>query len=326
MKSPAVILPVRNGQKLDANYEQIFSYLNARHATIHLLAINDHTHIIYSDSAALRAQQEQVHKMTQFLKFEMLDRLALSALEHFEQLTFEYHVETDPLNRAVAKLRDQLDDPMLIVDQRSIVGGNLQAADRPLQYLVSMLEMPIWIVGNTQAKSGDIAIAVDLPAHNQQIDQLNRALLATGGHFAGENQQPLHLIHCWQSSGEQFMRSWLQLTEIDVARYAKVERQQRECQLQEYLADNLNLTMQTTSHVLEGPAKDKIAHFCQQSTIGLLILGHSQNPYGPIGQVTAELIGNTHADVLILPHSHRDAFFDLPRQRALNAQSLQQLS
>ena len=125
------------------------------------------------------------------------------------------------------------------------------------------------------------------------------------------------------------MRSWLQLTEIDVARYAKVERQQRESQLQEYLADYNHDNVdhaQTQLHVIDGPANETIAQFCEQTAIGLLIIGHSQNPYGPIGLVTSELVGQNRSDMLILPQNNRANFTALPQTRFIDAAPLKQMS
>jgi len=302
MKSHHVILPIRKAQKLDANYARVFHYLNARQATVHLVVINDHTPIIYSDSAALRAQQQQVHKMTQFLKFEMLDRLAIDLQEIYPSLTFEYHVEIDPLNRVIAKLREQFDAQMLIVDQRCLQTTDLSAEDRAIQYLISMLEMPIWLVGSDSKEAGDVAIAVDLPAHNIQVDQLNRTLLFTGSHFATDLNAKAKLVHGWQASGEQFMRSWLQLTDIDVARYARIERQQRESQLQEYVAD-ARLTTNIQVQIVDGQADEVIAQFCEKSNIGLLVIGHSQNPYGPMGHVAADVVSNVNCDIVVMPQN-----------------------
>ena len=301
MKSHNVILPVRKAQKIDANYGQVFDYLNSRHATVHLVVINDHTPVVYSDSAALRAQQAQVHKMTQFLKYEMLDRMAISLQASYPNLSFEYHVEIEPLNRVIATLRERFDAQMLIVDQRCLDTQGLNADDRALQYVISMLEMPIWIVGSEQKRGCDVAIAVDLPAHNHQIDQLNRTLLVAGAHFAANSSAKMTLLHSWQPSGEHFMRSWLQLTEFDVARYARLEKQQREAQLQEYIADGPNTAANAKAHIVDGLADEGIVEFCQQSKIGLLVVGHNQNPHGPIGHTTASVVTQAACDVIVVP-------------------------
>jgi nucleotide-binding universal stress UspA family protein len=303
MKTFHAIMPISSNQQLDANYDSLFTYLNARHATIHLVMSNEKVPKIYDETAHLQSQQEQISRMGQYLKYEMLDQLAIKTQANYPMLTFEYHVSVEPLNRVVSELREQWDAQLMIVDQRSLDAYFEPSNHHALQYLVTALEMPIWSVSAENTHEGDIAVAIDLPANNHQLDQLNRLLLTTGAMVAQDQQRFVRLIHSWQLSGEQFMRQWLQLTDIDVARYTRVEKQQRQSYLDEYIRECEQTAPGFYSKIVEGEADQSILDFCQQEKCSLLVVGHNQNPYGPMGHVTAKLISDAGCDVLILPQT-----------------------
>jgi nucleotide-binding universal stress UspA family protein len=303
MKNFHAIMPISKNQRLDENYDTVLTYLNARQATIHLLMSNEQVPKIYDETAHLQSQQEQISRMSQYLKYETMDQMAGKVQQLYPMLSFEYHVSVEPLNRIVSEIRDEWDAQLMIIDQRSLDSYFEPNNNHALQYLVTLLEMPIWTVSAQSSNEGDVAVAIDLPANNHQLDQLNRLLLGTGAMVAQDQHRFVRLIHSWHLSGEQFMRQWLQLTDIDVARYTRVERQQRQSYLEEYIAECEQKAPGFYADIVDGEAEQSVLEFCKQEQCSLLVVGHNQNPYGPMGHVTAELISKASCDVLILPQT-----------------------
>jgi nucleotide-binding universal stress UspA family protein len=315
-----VILPVEHRKQVDGRYGVVLSFLEAREATIHLVSVNEQAPKIYDETAHLQTQQEQINKLTSYLKFEMLDGLAQDIEKQYPLLRFEYHVDIEPLPRVVSNIKDEFNAQFLLVDHDCLQKQKEDSYASTLQYLVTMTELPIWCVGDGQSEGDEVVIGVDLPAQNPQLDSLNRVLISAGANLAKQFESEAHIVHSWQLSSEQFLRQWLQLSDIDVARYSRVERQQREAQVIEYIDECDAKDTRFNIMVVEGSPEITLPNMCERKQAKLLVIGHNQNQYGPMGHITASTLETVKCDVLVLPQSvkahipfqSKDAYYQQP--------------
>lgn len=295
-----VVMPIDRLITVDSRFDTLFERLDAQFATVHFVSSVERVPAVYDDSAAMHAQQNQVRKMGLMLRYEMLDRLAQAFQNRYPGVHFEYHVDIEPVHKQVSRLSDHLPLQLLIVDQAMIVMDEDTEQVNAIQQLVSVTHLPIWSVGPSLNNSGDVMVAMDIPTHNHQHDVLNRSMIQIANQLVDTEKQDIQLAHSWQLTGEQFMRQWLQLTDIDVARFSRVEKQQRETRLLEYVDEAKAKNATFRIRVLEGAPEVTIRNVCQQS-VSLLIIGHNQNPYGPLGHVTANTLTSVECDTLVIP-------------------------
>ncbi len=126
-------------------------------------------------------------------------------------------------------------------------------------------------------------VAVDVPTQNLQLDHLNQSLIQAAAYFSDYFGNEIYLTHSWQLSNEEFMRKWLQLTDIDIARFGRVEKQQREANLVEYLDDIDDHSRRIHINVLEGSPTVAEPKMSERFNTRLLVIGNKQNPYGSMG-------------------------------------------
>jgi hypothetical protein len=229
-------------------------------------------------------------------------------------LLFEYHVDTESLNRQVSKLQDQFDFELLVADQDQLIASAQDGANSTLLHVLTLTTLPVWVVGNATDAEGDTLVAIDMPAHNLQHEHLNRSMVQVAYHLALEKGTDVHLAHCWQLSGQQFMRQWLKLTDIDVARFARVEKQQRESRLLEYIEQADATEAKFHIRVVEGAANIAIPSMCDVQNMRMLVIGHDQSPYGPMGHVTSEMLLSVNCDILVMPLASEAPFGLMARQ------------
>jgi hypothetical protein len=314
MKDFHVVFPVEGFVKVNERFESLLQTLAARQATIHLVCSVENLPAIYDDSAAMHSQQSQVQKMAMVLKYEMLDRIAQTMQARYPGLLFEYHVDTESLNRQVSKLQDQFDFELLVADQDQLIASAQDGANSTLLHVLTLTTLPVWVVGNATDAEGDTLVAIDMPAHNLQHEHLNRSMVQVAYHLALEKGTDVHLAHCWQLSGQQFMRQWLKLTDIDVARFARVEKQQRESRLLEYIEQADATEAKFHIRVVEGAANIAIPSMCDVQNMRMLVIGHDQSPYGPMGHVTSEMLLSVNCDILVMPLTSEAPFGLMARQ------------
>lgn len=308
MKSYHVIMPVEGYLEINERFDSVFNYLDRLDATVHLVTRCKTLPRVHQPSEELTRQQEQIAKMAGYLKFETLDKMAQGIQERFARINFKLHVSSDALPHSVANLHQEFDAQFLIIDQPYLHEDDNKAkleldANGEIKNLVAVTDLPIWCVGPNTSTEGDTLVALDLPAHNNQLDQLNRSLIETGILFAKNFHSELQVTHSWQLSSEQFMRQWLKLTDIDIARFSRTEKQQRESRILEYLNDANCRSIAVHIQVIEGAANVSLPNVCQAREPQLLVLGYNQNAYGPIGHVTHEVMQSVSCDTLVLPQT-----------------------
>ena len=303
MKDFQVLMPVEGFVKVTDRFDSLLQFLHSRRATIHLICRATAQMNIHADSAGLNTQQAQMQNMGIMLKHEMLDRMAQKMAAAFPDLTFVYHVVDKPLHDAVAALENDIEFHLLVIDQRQLPESS---AERPLgdfHHLLASTNIPIWSVGVDTATTGDTVVAIDLPVHNLQHEQLNRLMVHTAHQLAQDFGNTIRLTHCWQLATQDFMRRWLKLTDIDIARFARVEKQQREAHLLEYIEQcNANDAAFQIS-IVDGETSLVMPELCHGKQTRLLILGHDQNSYGSMGRTSISLLLKATSDVLILPYA-----------------------
>jgi nucleotide-binding universal stress UspA family protein len=303
MKDFHVMMPVAGFVKVTKRFDSLLNFLHERRATVHLTCRINTPLTIYDDSERLKSQQKQMHKMGIMLKHEMLDRIAQKFQSKYPALTFQYHVEDKSLNETVASLENAFDIQLLIVDQEQLIESSEDGDLGEFHHLLASTNIPIWSIGSHTDIKGETVVALDLPAHNLQHEQLNRLMVRTAHHLAIDFNNRVCLSHCWQLSTQEFMRRWLKLTDIDVARFARVEKQQRESHLIEYIEQTNAQEAEFKISIVEGDAKHVLPTLCRNQQTRLLIIGHDQNPYGSMGKTTVNILMKATCDTLILPYA-----------------------
>lgn len=301
MQNIHVVMPVNQALSIDARYDAALAYLVQKNATIHLVSVTHDLPIIYDETAHLRAQQEKVCRMTRLLKYETLDRLADSMTDRYPDLTFEYHVEADSFRRVIANLQHTFQIQCLLVDQRVLTSFLSREKNDALQYLVAITELPIWVVGPKATLGGDVLTALDLPLQNSNADRVNRLMIQTATHLQSNAFGDAHLVNCWTMPHFPDTNPNPAWDTHGHSHLLQAEQKLREERLFELIQDSV-LT-QGTLHiqVLEGAPEIAIPHQCEVLDIQLLVIGHNQKRFGPMGQTTADILTQIDCDALVIP-------------------------
>lgn len=148
MKAYHVMLPILGEPAFDAQYDALLTQLNERNATLHLIAQADSTLLVQEAERLNDRQREQISQLTVCLKCEALDRLAESLKAHYPRLEFEYHADTQSIDKSLITLSARLEPHAVIIDDRQMIdqaGSSMQAA---LHNLSTNWDLPVWHVGS----------------------------------------------------------------------------------------------------------------------------------------------------------------------------------
>lgn len=299
MKVPHVIFPVFSNQQITSKYDQVLSYLNQRHAVVHLVSAVQPMVKIYGDSKALISQQKQMQKMTQFLKYETLDRQAAEIQSRFPSLTFEFHVEQEPLVKTVRQVEFSCLAQLIVLDGELFEKPNEHYHE--VTELVSQVETAIWAVRNTEGQPSRVLTALDIPTNNIHADRDNRVIVSTAANIAEEAQSLLVMFHGWTRNHEQFLKKWLRLNDIDIARIARSDKQHRLSYLEEYAKETALPASQIRCEVTAVESTEDLVEACNEFKPSLIVTGFSSGSNRLLGQTTRKLVANSSADVLVIP-------------------------
>lgn len=313
MTAPNVVVPIFETPTFNDKYDQLFAFLNERKATVHLIVANAPKAVVHTESPALQAQQTQVLKMSHYLKYEMLDRLARGVQARFTNLTFEYHVKTEPLQDAVGQLMQKTGFDLLAVESKQLL--RTDSAGAALNRAITSADVPVWAVSEHTGSDGMVLSTLDIPAHNASADRLNRILVITASNIAEEQGAELLLLHGWMKEHEQFLKQWLRLNEMDIARVSKSDRKQRLSYLHEYALESGLTGSAVSCKVCTADSSGSLVEFCNQLKPQLVVAGITGQSYGATGSTTRQLLQEAHADVLLLPGSKQisSLFTALPK-------------
>ncbi|TCS37132.1 universal stress protein [Reinekea marinisedimentorum] len=301
MHDPNVIVPIFSSQPLDQQYDQAFAFLNARNATLHLVAVNNTPAVIHADSAELRDQQAQILKMAQYLKFETLDRMAVQVQQRFPCLRFEYHAGRELMVQQVQQLTHKLSADLLLLPAH-LAASDCAERDQAAS-LISQASVPVWAVSAAQPDSGMILGALDIPVNNRHADRFNRILVITASQLAAGQGVELLLLHGWMNGNEQFLKKWLRLNEMDIARISRADKQQRLSYLKDYAQAAELAGAAVRCQVSAAGSAEALAELCNQLSPQLVVAGISQHGSGTLGANAQQLLSKANADVLLIPEA-----------------------
>lgn len=144
MKDYNVVMPVGTDLTIDERYDAVLAHLDERKATLHMIAQADNSSLGLDRASLTAIQSEQVDRMAVCLKCEALDRFAQTIQARYPNLEFDFHADTQPLDRQLLSLNAHLEPHAVLVDSRTIPAGTGSPVQAALQSLVNGKDLPIW--------------------------------------------------------------------------------------------------------------------------------------------------------------------------------------
>lgn len=239
MKFTSVVLPITAGQRIDERYDAMLAVLNQHACTLHLLVVTDPLPIGDTLPPSLSQHSAQMQRLTMGLYHEALDAIIRKLGQRFFNLRFEVHIKQGDSVHAIQDLLKQVNGDLLLCDRKHKDRLTHGHDNNSLFYLLHRLAVPTLIIPETpRPLEGLVSIIDDAllqqPSTADQFVRFSQAL-------ATLLQGSLILEAAWRWQGEDFLRSWLNMNELDIARYAKTARQQFNSQLMSVVEDALAL-------------------------------------------------------------------------------------
>ncbi len=317
MNYPHVVFPIFDSQCISEKYDRVFSYLNRRKATVHMVAVPTAAAVVHFESPQLRTQQQHILKMTKYLKYETFDRLAQKLQHRFASLQFEFHVSHEPLVKTVNNIKDQWGVNMVILD--GIQLKKSYSNRKVLLDLISVVNSPLWLVNESLATRGEIIAALELPINNNKADRYNRVLVSTAATLAKDFHANLLLMHVWMRKQEEFLKKWLNLNDMDVARITRSEKQYKVDYLNEFARESGLVGDQIRCRVLSGDTEQDVVNQANNLSPYLVITGYSHSTTNTLGSTVVNMIHQSAADVLVVPNKLiLNELFTAEQQRVLD--------
>lgn len=261
------------------------------------LAKQQHGKLTLFCSLYKERQQPNITEMA-----EQLHQLLLAKINLVTPLAVNPHIIInwqEPAMQAIEALLEQQDISLIIKklqQQRSVLSWLVPDLQH---FLISRCELPVWLVKQTTVASDlSILACLNVDGSEQQQLALNDAILAIGEQLAGQNNQQLHVLNCYQAEDYSMSlpydsdKGFEPLPNVQLEHASKLAPLMTEHQLPAYVV-----------HISEGLPDDEVPravanYHCQLAIIGKSHAGHISSVL--FGDTAHYLSEHTPCDVLVV--------------------------
>lgn len=297
MKFTSVVLPITAGQRIDERYDAILNWLNEHECALHLLVVTDQFPSGEPLPPSLTQHGAQLQRLTTGLYHEALDAIVRTLEKRFKNLSFHIHIQWGDSVHAIQGLLSDVQGDLLLCDGKHKDRLTHNRDNNGLFQVLHRLSVPMLVVATRPHKMQSVTTMLDPKMLTQQ---------PAVGQYLRWSRNVAQQLDCtftietpWQWQGEDFLTNWLQLNELDVARYVKTARQQFNSKLMTIIESALDQYDQSINVVISEPIKTATATVSEAERHEVIIL--ALDTLSPIWDDTYQFIDTCDQTFFVAP-------------------------
>ena len=273
MNIQRILIPVAQEQTLDERFEPILSYANGCRAHVLLLHVID-------DLCARREQSDDKHSSFELLSFaerrqnERLAECAKYITVTHPNIQIDTQIAFGKAFLEIIEAAQQNNSDLVVIDANR---GNKKHASQfgsTTRHLMRKSKIPVWTIARKPAaKIDSVVAAVDVVAETADGLALNQDILQFAPFLAKQTGAELTMCHAWRLYGESYLKHWSKRSDLDIARLAKTERDQRMKKCLELLEDEPIKDTKVAIKLLEGQPELVLPDYICENNVELLVMG-----------------------------------------------------
>lgn len=292
MNLKTVLIPLAKHQQVDERYHQVLHLLQQCHVRCVLLhVIDDVNHV--QDEMDLKRKLEVVEwvkaEREKWLKAE-----SMTLQTKYLGLKVDYDVALGRPFQEIVSYADSNHCELIVIDAN--VGNKHHAVQygSTTRHLMRKSPLPVWTISRqAEAAPIKVAVAVDVLSATDETIEFNRKLLRFGASIAAQLNQKVQLVHCWELYGEDYMRNWQRIAEMEIIKLAEKEQQHRLVLCQKLIDETGLSSEQVEIQLAHGEVVTAMPSYLSKQGVSLLIMGTVART-----GIAGFFIGNTAESVL----------------------------
>ena len=171
-------------------------------------------------------------------------------------------------------------------------------------HLMRKCPCPVLTIGSNEDKPiKRIVAAIDVYVPTEVGHKLNESILHCASNLAKLENAELHIIHAWQLPGDDYLKGWGYISEIERLEIIMKKQQDRQKHMDQIIEKTSLIQMSPITELLEGAAQEKIPEYVKENDINLIVMGtvcRTGIPGYFIGNTAESILSEVSCSVLTL--------------------------